>query len=86
MQDLRLQVERTLRANLTAEAGLGASLRNYSGTDEHDTTLVADLGATWWLNRWFGLSARLRHERLESSQPDRDYKENSVFLGTKLQY
>lgn len=86
VQDLRLEVERTLRANLSAEAGIGASFRDYGGSQGTDVTLVGDIGATWWLNRWVGFTGRLRHERLESSQSGREYRENSVFVGTKLQY
>lgn len=86
IHDLRLDVERTLRANLTAEAAFGASLRDYVGVDGRDLTLIGEFGATWWLNRNLGLSGRFRHERLDSDLPGREYRENSIFVGTKLQY
>lgn len=81
----RLSVERQVRANLTASAALGAALRDYSGSNGRETTLSAEAGLTWWLNRYAGLTGRLRHERMRSNLPDRGYSTNSVFLGLKLQ-
>ena len=81
----RLSVERQIRSNLTASAALGAALRDYSGSNGRETTLSAEAGLTWWLNRYAGLTGRLRHERMQSNLPDRGYSTNSVFLGLKLQ-
>lgn len=81
----RLGVSRELRANLTADGGVGLGYRDYFGQSGHDVIWNADLGATWWLNRYAGLSTRYRYEQLTSSLPDRDYTTNSVFLGLKLQ-
>ena len=78
-------VERQLRANLTANLAFGAELRNYTGNDGRDVILRAETGATYWFNRYVGLSGRLRHEQLDSTLPGRDYTTNSVFLGLKLQ-
>ena len=48
--------------------------------------LNAEAGATWWLNRYAGLTGRLRHENA-AQQPagPRLRPTNSVFLGLKLQ-
>ncbi len=81
----RLTMSRELRANLSADVALGAALRDYTGTEGHDTILSAEAGMTWWLNRYAGLTGKARTERLESTLPDRDYTANSVFLGLKLQ-
>ncbi|EHK57690.1 outer membrane beta-barrel protein [Allomesorhizobium alhagi] len=81
----RIGVEREIRANLTANASVGAGYRNYAESDGHDLILTAEAGATWWLNRYAGLSGRLRHETMDSNLPDREYEANSVFLGLKLQ-
>ena len=78
-------VERQLRANLTANLAFGAELRNYTGNDGRDVILRAETGATYWFNRYVGLSGRLWHEQLDSNLPGRDYTTNSVFLGLKLQ-
>ncbi|MER2534830.1 MAG: outer membrane beta-barrel protein [Rhizobiaceae bacterium] len=78
-------VERQMRANLTGNAAAGISWRDYAGSDEHDLIASAELGATWWLNRYAGLLTRLRHETLESSIPGRDARTNSIFVGLRLQ-
>ncbi|MGB3391063.1 MAG: outer membrane beta-barrel protein [Pseudaminobacter sp.] len=81
----RLAVERQIRADLTANAALGFGYRDYSGSDGHDLIFNAEAGATWWMNRYAGLTGRLRHESQKSNLPDRDYDANSVFLGLRLQ-
>jgi hypothetical protein len=80
-----LSVEREMRANLTGNAILGAGLRNYSGSDGRDLIFNAEAGLTWWLNRYAGVTTRVRHERVESNLGDRDSQTNSVFLGLKVQ-
>ena len=80
-----LTVERELRANLTAELGFAAGLRDYTGEDGRDVILGAEARTTYWFNRYLGLTGRLRHERLDSTLPGRDYKTNSVFVGLKMQ-
>lgn len=81
----RLSIERQIRADLTANAALGLGYRDYSGSDGYDVTFNAEAGATWWMNRYAGLSGRLRHESQKSNLPGRDYDANSVFLGLRLQ-
>jgi hypothetical protein len=78
-------ISRELRANLTGDLVFAAGLRNYTGLDGRDVIIGAQAGATYWLNRYLGLSGRLRHEQLDSTLPNRDYKTNSVFVGLKLQ-
>ena len=60
-------VERELRANLTAELGFAAAFRDYTGLDGRDVILGAEAGATYWFNRYLGLTGRARHERLDST-------------------
>lgn len=76
---------RELRANLTANAALGLAFRDYASTADTDTTLSAQAGFTWWLNRHAGLSGRVRHETVRSTQAARSTQANSVFLGLKFQ-
>ncbi|WP_337035934.1 MULTISPECIES: outer membrane beta-barrel protein [unclassified Mesorhizobium] len=85
LHSARLSVEREIRANLTANAAIGAGYRDYSGSDGHDVIFNAEAGATWWLNRYAGLTGRLRHEQLKSNLEGRDYQANSVFVGLKVQ-
>ncbi|MER8906820.1 outer membrane beta-barrel protein [Mesorhizobium sp. M0854] len=77
--------ERQIRANLTGNAALGLEWRDYTGSDDHDLTLSAEAGLTWWLNRYTGLTTRARTEKLTSNLIGRDYTANSIFVGLKLQ-
>lgn len=79
-----LRIERQLRSNLTGEAALRASYRDYEAGG-HDVILSGEALLTWWLNRYAGLTGRLRHERQTSSLPGRDYDATSLFMGLKLQ-
>ena len=81
----RLSVDRQIRANFTGNASLGAAWRDYVGSDGHDLTLSAEVGVTWWLNRYLGITGRARHEQLESNLEGRDVKTDTVFLGVRLQ-
>ncbi|UCI09158.1 outer membrane beta-barrel protein [Mesorhizobium sp. B1-1-8] len=81
----RLTGERQVRANLTTNAALGLDWRDYTGSDGHDLILSAEAGLTWWLNRYAGLTTRVRTEKLTSNLPGRDYVTNSVYLGLKVQ-
>ncbi|WP_245417435.1 outer membrane beta-barrel protein [Aminobacter sp. AP02] len=81
----RLSVERELRSNLTGLAAVGVGWRDYAGSSDHDLTLTAEAGLTWWLNRYAGLTGRLRHETFTSTLPNRDSTTNSVFLGMRIQ-
>lgn len=80
-----VSVERRIRANLTAGAALGWAWRDYAGSSDHERTLTAQANATWWFNRYAGLTGRLRHENFKSTLPNRDSTTNSVFVGIKLQ-
>lgn len=81
----RFTLERQIRTNLTTNATLGVDWRTYNGTSNHDLLLSAELGTTWWLNRYLGLTGRVKHEQQKSDLPGRDYKSDSVFLGVKVQ-
>lgn len=80
-----LRLERQMRANLTGNTAFGLSYRDYEGTGDHDLIYSAQVGATWWLNRYLGLTSYLRHERLSSNIEGRDSKTNSVYLGLTVQ-
>ncbi|PLP57035.1 hypothetical protein CYK37_22610 [Mesorhizobium loti] len=80
-----ITLQREMRANLTGNAALGLSYRDYKGIGDHDLIYSAQVGATWWLNRYLGLTSYVRHERLTSSIENRDSKTNSVYLGLTVQ-
>ena len=79
-----LTLQREMRSNLTGTALIGAAWRDYD-IGGQELTLVGEAGLTWWLNRYAGLTGRLRHERLLSDFAGRDYEVSSAFLGIKLQ-
>lgn len=80
-----LELLREARPNLTLGLLGGLSFRDYVNSTDTETTLSAQASATWWLNRFAGINGRLRHERFDSTRPNRDYDESSVYLGLKLQ-
>ena len=80
----RLSAERELRANLTGNAAIGLGWRDYASSTDSETILYGEAGLTWWMNRYAGISGRLRHERFTSSLPNRDSETTSAFLGLTL--
>jgi len=80
-----LAVERQVRSNVTAKGIIGGGYRDYTGEDGHDILFNAELGATWWLNRYAGISGRWRYESQTSTDEDRNFNSNSIFLGLKVQ-
>lgn len=81
----RLTLERQVRANLTANAELGAAWRDYASSGAHDLELFAQVGGTWWLNRHLGITTRARHQRIRSNIDGRDSETSSIFLGLRAQ-
>ncbi len=77
-------VTRTIRPNLELNFGAGAGWRNYAGTGASETILSAEAGATYFFNRYVGLNARLRHERILSSDLTRKQSTSSVYAGVTL--
>jgi len=81
----QISLERQMRANLTGTATLGMLWRDYSGTSGHDFGWDAEAGLTYWLNRYAGITGKVRHEQQISNLAGRDYKAESVFLGFVVQ-
>lgn len=80
-----VSVSRELRHDLTARALLGLDWRDYAGSSDRDLTLRGEVGLTWWMNRYAGVTGRLRHERQTSTLPGRSFDATSIFLGMTLQ-
>ncbi|MCO5065049.1 MAG: outer membrane beta-barrel protein [Rhizobiaceae bacterium] len=80
-----LTVERRMRSNLTASLAAGIGYRDYQPGSDHDMIYTAELAATWWLNRYLGLTAEARHENVNSTIEGRDSSTNSIYLGIKAQ-
>ena len=77
-------VIRTVRPNLELNFGAGADWRDYAGTGSSETILSAEAGATYFFNRYAGLNARLRHERILTSDLTRKRSTSSVYVGVTL--
>ncbi|MFN3547737.1 MAG: outer membrane beta-barrel protein [Mesorhizobium sp.] len=80
-----VEIRRDVRPDLTLGALGGLAFRDYVNSSATETTLSAEVNATWWMNRFAGINGRLRHEQFDSTLPNRDYYESSVYLGLKLQ-
>nr|WP_245411812.1 outer membrane beta-barrel protein [Phyllobacterium leguminum] len=78
-------VKRLIRANLTLDARLDLTFRDNRDGTGLDRGLGAQIGATYWFNRFVGLNGSLRHERMKSDVADREYTANSVYVGVKMQ-
>ncbi|MDN2580517.1 outer membrane beta-barrel protein [Aquibium sp. ELW1220] len=81
----RVELLREARPNLTLGLLGGISFRDYVNSSDTETTLSAEASSTWWMNRFAGINGRIRHERFDSTRPNRDYDESSIYLGLKLQ-
>lgn len=79
-----INVTRMIRANLSLNARLDASVRDNRDGSGTDYGMGAEAGATYWFNRFFGVDGKLRHEFIKSDVASRDYQSNSVYLGVKL--
>ncbi|TMV05967.1 outer membrane beta-barrel protein [Brucella haematophila] len=85
LQFASLDVTHRIRSDLSLNGRLDALVRaNKDGTGT-DYTLGAQIGATYWINRFVGIDTRLRHEFLTSQISEREYKSNSIYLGVKVQ-
>lgn len=80
-----LDVTRRVRSDLSLNGRLDLNIRDNKDGTGTDYTIGAQIGATYWINRFLGLDARLRHERQTSGIADREYSSNSVYVGMKLQ-
>lgn len=80
-----LALRRELRPDLTGRALVGLDWRDYAGSDGHDLIMRGELGLTWWLNRYAGITGRAHHEIQRSNIADRDYDSTGVYLGMTFQ-
>ncbi|SMH52448.1 outer membrane beta-barrel protein [Mesorhizobium australicum] len=80
-----VSLQREIRANLSANASLGLSWRDYASTPDHDLTWRGETSLTWWLNRYAGVTGRYRFEHLTSTKTESDTTVHNVFLGVTLQ-
>lgn len=79
-----IDVTRMIRADLSVNARFDASIRDNRDGSGTDYGMGAEIGATYWFNRFFGVDGKLRHEFINSDVASRKYSSNSVYLGVKL--
>ena len=80
-----LGVTHQLSQRLSTSANFGASYRDFTGSGGSDTTLSAELAATYMVNRTLGVNAKVRHESVSSSDPMRESDTTTLLLGLKIQ-
>lgn len=80
-----LGIKRQVRSNLDVNATLIASLRDNKDGSGWDKGFGAEIGATYWFNRFFGLDVSARHEFTHSEVDTRQTEETSIFMGLTLQ-
>ncbi|CAN7309745.1 outer membrane beta-barrel protein [Phyllobacterium sp. LjRoot231] len=78
-------IKRQARANLDLKATLIASLRDNKDGSGWDKGFGAEIGATYWFNRFFGFDISARHEFTRSEVETRQTNETSIFMGVTLQ-
>ncbi len=80
-----LGVSHRLRRYLTATGELSYALDHYVGAGIDEETWQASLGLSYSIDRQIALVAGYRYTLFDSSVPDRDYTENRVTVGMRLQ-
>lgn len=78
-------IKRQVRANLDFNAKLIASLRDNKDDTGLDKGFGAEIGATYWFNRFVGLDVSARHQLVRSDVESRNTDETSVYVGVTLQ-
>lgn len=80
-----LAVTRRIRDNLEITGGIGLAYTNYEGLNRIDTTLSANLGFEYWLNRTLSITGDSSYENLDSSIMANSYDGALFVLGIKVQ-
>ncbi len=80
-----LEVTRRVRSDLSLNGKLDLNIRDNKDGTGTDYTIGAQIGATYWINRFVGIDARLRHEFQTSKISYREYHANSIYVGMKVQ-
>ncbi|WP_306118746.1 MULTISPECIES: outer membrane beta-barrel protein [unclassified Roseitalea] len=73
------------RANLQLEGEASLDYEDVTGANADTVTAAASVGATVWLNRFVGLSGRIGHEKVFSSDPTERSESSNAFVGLRMQ-
>ncbi len=79
-----LGVTRAIRSNLSLNAQVQASMRDYTGSAREDTSYAAQVGADWQMNRGVALFGTAGYEVVDSSDPTASYEAATVRGGLRL--
>ncbi len=80
-----LGVTRDVRPNLTLNARVLASLREFEGSDREDRTLQGRFGGEWRLNRSTAILGELGYETVDSTDANSSFEALTARLGLRLQ-
>ncbi|MGL4404732.1 MAG: outer membrane beta-barrel protein, partial [Notoacmeibacter sp.] len=80
-----LGITHQLSSRLSTSANFGLSYRDFTDAGGNDTTLSAELAATYMVNRMLGVNAKARYETVSSSDPTRKSDTTTLLLGLKIQ-
>ncbi len=80
-----LGVTHQLSSRWSTSANFGAAYRDFTAGGGSDTTLSAELAATYFVNRMLGINAKARYESVSSSDPLRESDTTTLLLGLKIQ-
>ena len=78
-------VTHQVSSRLSTSANFGASYREFTGFGGTDTTLSAELAATYWVNRMLGVNAKAKYETVSSSDAMRESDTTTLLLGLNIQ-
>lgn len=73
------------RANLTLNGEVSLQYEDVVGAGEDTVTAAGFVGATYWFNRFMGLTGRVGHERTFSDDPTEESHTTNAFVGLRLQ-
>ncbi len=82
---ISLDAVHDLRPNLSLNARVLASLRDYDDSGRQDEMLQGQIGAEWRLNRSAAVIATLGHEILDSTEDASSYEATTARIGLRLQ-
>lgn len=80
-----LAITHRARANLELTGEIGGSYEAVTGAGADTLTAAGTIGATYWFNRFAGLTSRLGYERSFSSDEAERGNTTSAFVGVRLQ-
>ncbi|MEM9999372.1 MAG: outer membrane beta-barrel protein [Pseudomonadota bacterium] len=78
-------VDYRARANLTLNGSFGVEIDDEVKSDDDTATITGQVGATYWYNRFAGITGRVGYEQTLSDQEANRSEEWSAFIGLRMQ-